>query len=129
MAIANKWKETIANAGVSQNTVADAIEINRGWFSKVTNGSAILSDDERQRADEILSREFGFTVADAYSAEMFDVLYGEQFARVKRQSNKPPVQVRILGDVAERIDALVEDGVYESRNKAVNTILRRGLQQ
>ena len=88
MAIANKWKETIANAGVSQNTVADAIEINRGWFSKVTNGSAILSDDERQRADEILSREFGFTVADAYSAEMFDVLYGEQFARVKRQSPK-----------------------------------------
>ena len=67
MAIANKWKETIANAGVSQNTVADAIEINRGWFSKVTNGSAILSDEERQRADEILSREFGFTVAAVYN--------------------------------------------------------------
>ena len=129
MAIANKWKETIANAGVSQNTVADAIEINRGWFSKITNGSAILSDDERQRADEILSREFGFTVADAYEPAMFDVLYGEQLVRIKRESAKPPVQVRILGDVAARIDALVEDGVYESRNKAVNTILRRGLQQ
>ncbi len=128
MAIANKWKETIANAGVSQNTVADAIEINRGWFSKVTNGSAILSDDERKHADEVLMREFGFTVADAYSAEMFDVLYGEQLVRIKRESTKPPVQVRILGDVAARIDALVEDGVYESRNKAVNTILRRGLQ-
>ena len=128
MAIANKWKETIANAGVSQNTVADAIEINRGWFSKITNGSAILSDDERQRADEVLMREFGFTVADAYEPAMFDVLYGERFAKAKRESTKPPVQVRILGDVAERIDALVEDGVYESRNKAVNTILRRGLQ-
>ena len=129
MAISNKWKETIANAGVSQNTVADAIEINRGWFSKITNGSAILSDDERIRADEILSREFGFTVADAYEPAMFDVLYGEQFTKAKRQSTKPPVQVRIHGELAERIDALVDCGAYESRNKAVNMILRRGLNQ
>ena len=128
MAIANKWKETIANAGVSQNTVADAIEINRGWFSKVTNGSAILSDEERIRADEALSREFGFVVSDAYDQATYNVLYGEQLVRIKR-SPKPAVQVRILGDVAERIDALVDSGAYESRNKAVNTILRRGLQQ
>jgi transcriptional regulator with XRE-family HTH domain len=127
VAIRNNWKEIIIKHGISQNTVADAIGINRGWFSKITNGSAILSDEERRRADEALSAEFGFTVADAYDPAMFDVLYGEQLVRLKR-SQKPAVQVRILGDIAERIDELVDEGTFESRNKAVNSILRRGLQ-
>lgn len=128
MAIATKWKKVISKTGVSQNTIADAVGINRGWFSKVCNGTAVLTPDELWRMNAYLSSEFGILVEDAYDPLVYDMLHGHKFSARNKRAKLPSVPVRISGENAADVDRLVDNGAYDSRNKAVNALLRRSLE-
>lgn len=115
--IQNKWKKRLAFAERSQNSVADEAGIDRGTFSRACSGSGILPYADMERVCDII----GCKPYNIYDDETMVAIY--QTGKVKK-SVAPTVCVRIKPEVAEAVDALVAEGLYLSRNEAVNALLR-----
>ena len=120
--IKNNWKKLLQKSYRSQNGLADQIGMGRDIMSRACSGIGLMPYESLEACCAVLECE----PTDIYDAETLSALYQvEHEARKKKQPST--VCVRIRKEFSDFIDGLVEDGMYESRNEAVNAILRSKL--
>lgn len=117
--IRNDWRKMLDRAGFSQNRLADTVGYNRGIMSRICTGAQVMPMDDLIACTEIL----GCKPTDIYDDAAFQVLYPDVQPEVPK-AKPSTVSIRIRKDVSDKLDRLVDSGIYDSRNEAVNGMLR-----
>ena len=81
--ITNKWKQVLANRGITQAELAERAGIGKPFLSAVVNGTSVLSDEDLTKVCEILEVKPNAI----YSPEILDAIY--------KMSVKKPEQERV----------------------------------
>lgn len=115
------WKNILKKAGMSQNMLADRVQIDRGFMSRTCSGAGVLPFDALEDCVAVM----GCTIADIYDADTIRVLYPQ--ATIRKKPSPKTVCVRIKAEVADGVDFFVTKGIYYSRNEAVNALLRTAI--
>lgn len=119
--IKSNWKKYLDKAGRSQNSLADQVGVDRGAMSRACSGIGILPYEALEECSSILQCR----PKDIYDDVTMQILY--QTAQAEKKKLPSTVTVRIKQDIADAVDALVDEGLYLSRNEAVNRLLGKAL--
>lgn len=69
--IINKWKQVLANKGVTQAELAERVGVGKPFLSAVVNGTSVLQDDDFAKACDMLDVK----PEAIYSAEILNAIY------------------------------------------------------
>ena len=115
--IRNNWRGLIDKAGIKQNDIAKRAGVSAGLLSQTVNGQSVLEYDVLVTVCEII----GCKPENVYDEAIMESVYHKT---KKEKAVRSTVSVRIPRERADEVDAkLVETGVYESRNEAVNAAI------